>query len=379
MASGSTAGSVNQERGKPRSDPRRNSMGNWATRAPRPVLRGRRPADDSSGPRETEAYNRTSLAVDEADVLGGPLRVRLSEERQAEPRLPRLVSKRPGTADGVPNSPLWRGLDPVTSGERSRGSGYVSFVLHFLAITAVLWWSLTFHPHVVEQAATVTPLDFTLYAPPNPPLLKVAKPMHGGGGGGEHRIIEPSRGRPPRFARVQIQPPQIEQVVRPPIPVQPTIKVRLPMDNKLPSLGLTQSQQVAMESQGSGAASGFGIGIGGGLGAGRGAGAGPGSGGGFGGGIMTVGGGVSAPQVIYSVDPQLTQQARQANYQGTVAIQLVVDAEGRPEDIHVVRHLGMGLDQEAVEAVRQYRFRPATYEGHPVAVQMIIEVGFHLH
>jgi len=354
-------------------------MGNLATREPRPALRGRQSEDDSNGMRKVNAYNRTSLAAEEADVFDRTLYIRDGDKRQAEPRLQRLDSRRPGALDGVPSSPLWKGLDPVTFGERNRGSGYVSFILHFVAVTAVLWWSLTAHTRAVQVATTVTPLDLTLYAPPNPPLLKAAKPMHGGGGGGEHRIIEPSRGRPPRFARMQIQPPQIQQVVQPPIPAQPTIEAHLPMDNKLPTLGLTRSPQVALESQGSGAASGFGIGIGGGLGAGRGAGAGPGSGGGFGGGIMTVGGGVSAPQVIYSIDPQFTPQARQADYQGTVAIQLVVDAEGRPQDIHVVRHLGMGLDQKAVEAVRQYRFRPAMYEGHPVAVQMIIEVGFHLN
>jgi outer membrane biosynthesis protein TonB len=47
--------------------------------------------------------------------------------------------------------------------------------------------------------------------------------------------------------------------------------------------------------------------------------------------------------------------------------------------VHVIRHLGMGLDDKAIEAVRQYKFKPAMYEGHPVAVQLVIEVDFHLH
>jgi periplasmic protein TonB len=47
--------------------------------------------------------------------------------------------------------------------------------------------------------------------------------------------------------------------------------------------------------------------------------------------------------------------------------------------VRVVRHLGMGLDDEAIAAVRQYRFKPALYQGQPVAVQMVIEVDFHLH
>lgn len=351
-------------------------------RAPRPVLRGRTSAKDSGdGRREADSYNPTSLAIEEAHAFEGlPSVLDHGHTCIEEPLPPPLVISRRGAMHGVPSSALWKGLDPLAA-ERSSGSSYISFVIHVLAITAVLWWSLTAHNRVVQPVTTATKLDFTLYAPPplNPPLLKVAKPMHGGGGGGRHRLIDPNLGRRPKFSpRVQIQAPQIQQVVRPPIPVEPTIQANLPDNSKLPNLGMTQSPQVAMASQGAGSENGFGIGVGGGMGAGHGAGAGAGSGG-YGGGVMSVGGGVSAPEVIYSPDPQFTAQARQADYQGTVAIQLIVDAEGRPQDIHVVRHLGMGLDEKAVEAVRQYRFRPAMYEGHPVVVQMIIEVGFHLH
>jgi periplasmic protein TonB len=331
--------------------------------------------------READAYNRSSLAVDEAADYRESAPARRYAGELSEERLPSpwLISKRTVAMDGVPNSPLWRGLDPLAAG-RDRGSGYISFVIHSLAITAVLWWGITARNHIVQPAMTATPLDFTLSAPPtNPPLLKVAKPLRGGGGGGEHRVVDPNLGRQPKFSRVQMLPPQIQRVAQPPIPMQPTIQANLPMNNKLPDFGMTHSTQIAMASQGSGSESGFGAGFGGGLGQGHGGGAGAGSGGGYGGGVMSVGGGVSAPQVVYSVDPQFTPEARQADYQGTVAIQLIVDAEGRPQDIHVVRHLGMGLDQKAVEAVRQYKFRPAMYEGHPVAVQMIIEVGFHLH
>ena len=155
--------------------------------------------------------------------------------------------------------------------------------------------------------------------------------------------------------------------------------VKIPDSTKLPNLGMPDSPQIKLASQGSGSGSGFGQGMRGGLGAGRGVGAGPGSGGGFGGGIMSVGGGVSAPEVIHAVDPQFTDSARQAVYQGTVSIQLIIDSQGNPQDIHVIRHLGMGLDDKAIEAVRQYKFRPAMYQGHPVAVQMVINVDFHLH
>jgi TonB family protein len=112
---------------------------------------------------------------------------------------------------------------------------------------------------------------------------------------------------------------------------------------------------------------------------GRGVGSGPGSGGGYGGGLMSVGGGVSAPTLVSRVDPEFTEEARAANFEGNVAIQLVVDQQGNPQNIRVVRRAGMGLDEKAAEAVRQYRFHPATFQGHPVAVQIIIDVAFHLH
>ncbi|MGA7339181.1 MAG: energy transducer TonB [Terracidiphilus sp.] len=346
-------------------------MDNSDSRDPKLVLRDRQSAQSSGGSlSEAEFYNETSLAV-EYDGASSP--------RRSRP--PRLFTFNRGSMDGVPDSPIWRGLDPLAS-EWGRGSRFVSFILHFLVIAALLRWGMSAHYRIVQQAAAVTPLDFKLFDPPIRPIAPVPKPMRGGGGGGEHRLIEPSRGRLPKVVRIRqapVVPPQIVTVVHPQIPVEPSIQVRLPESHKLPNLGMPQAPQVTVASQGSGSGSGFGFGMGGGMGAGQGSGVGPGSGGGYGGGVMNVGGGVSAPQVLYSVDPQFTDQARQANYQGTVAIQLIVDAEGSPQDIQVVHHLGMGLDQKAEEAVRQYKFRPAMYRGHPVAVQMIIEVGFHLH
>ncbi|MGO9937629.1 MAG: energy transducer TonB [Terracidiphilus sp.] len=181
------------------------------------------------------------------------------------------------------------------------------------------------------------------------------------------------------MAKVQLLPPQLARLDRPKLAVEPTMQVQIPDSASPAHLGMPDSPQIVLASQGSGIGSGFGHGLGGGIGMGKGAGAGPGTGGGYGGGLMSVGGGVSAPQVIHSVQPEFTEQARQANYEGAVAIQLIVDSQGNPQDIRVTRHLGMGLDQRAIDAVRQYRFKPAMYQGHPVSVQMIIEVDFHLH
>jgi TonB family protein len=89
-----------------------------------------------------------------------------------------------------------------------------------------------------------------------------------------------------------------------------------------------------------------------------------------------IGGGVSAPILRYAPNPQFTDAARAARFQGIAIVGLVVDENGSPRDVHIVRSVGMGLDENAIEAVRQYRFTPAMYKGKPVAVEINIEVNF---
>jgi TonB family protein len=91
-----------------------------------------------------------------------------------------------------------------------------------------------------------------------------------------------------------------------------------------------------------------------------------------------IGGNVSAPMVIYQVDPEYTPEARNARFGGVVLVNLVVDQQGVPQNVHVLRSLGMGLDAKALEAVKQYRFRPAMEDGKPVPVQLNIEVNFQI-
>jgi len=254
----------------------------------------------------------------------------------------------------------------------------ISFAIHVVAITLVLLLAVKARIIVKLQPNTiVTPVDFRV--PITPITLPVAKAMGGGGGGGAQEVVEASKGHLPMVAKIQITPPQIIRINRPKLGIEPTEMVRIPDNNKLPNLGMAQSPQVAFASQGRGSGSGFGQGLGGGIGAGRGSGVGPGSGGGYGGGLMSVGGGVIAPVVIHSVEPEFTDDARRANYQGIVSIKLIVDSQGNPQDVRLASHLGMGLDEKAIEAVRQYKFRPATYQGHPVSVQIVIDVDFHLH
>jgi TonB family protein len=268
-------------------------------------------------------------------------------------------------------------IDSLTF-KRDQSSSVISFVIH--AVMIILLLSLALRAHTMITMAPdmiVTPVDFKPYIPPM--TLPVAKSMGGGGGGGAHEVVEANKGHLPTIAKIQITPPQLIRIERPKLEIAPSEPVKIPDDNNLPNLGVSQSPQVVLVSQGGGSGSGFGQGHGGGIGMGHGSGVGLGAAGGYGGGLMSVGGGVAAPEVIHSVEPEFTQDARQANFQGSVAIKLIVDSQGNPQDVRVTRHLGMGLDEKAVEAVKQYKFKPAMYQGHPVSVQIVMDVDFHLH
>jgi TonB family protein len=95
--------------------------------------------------------------------------------------------------------------------------------------------------------------------------------------------------------------------------------------------------------------------------------------------FYAVGHGVTAPKVTFAPDPPYSETARKNKYQGTCLLSLVVGADGQPHDIQVVRALGMGLDERAVSTVEQWKFQPGTKDGNPVAVNVVIEVAFHLY
>jgi TonB family protein len=331
-----------------------------------------RPFSSSLGSttRQAELYNSSSLAVDLLD----------HETEEVHPLyLVRAQRPMPPKVVAPVSVPTFGNLDTALA-ERSPRSRIVSAIFHTVVIGLVLWLGMRIHP-VIVAPTTMTHVDFKLFAPPPPPkILPVAAKAGGGGGGGDHTPIPPIKGKAPEVvAKVQMNAPQLVRLEHPKLAVEPTEQVKMPDNPKLANFGISNSPQIALASQGNGSGSGFGSGMGGGLGSGHGIGAGPGSGGGYGGGLMNVGGGVSAPAVIHSVEPEFSEQARAASLQGTVALQLIVDAEGNPQNIRVTRHLGMGLDEKAMEAVRQYKFRPAMYQGHPVAVQIVVDIDFHLH
>jgi periplasmic protein TonB len=233
------------------------------------------------------------------------------------------------------------------------------------------------HPKPVPKVQTVQ-MDIT----PFRPIAPKGAAMGGGGGGGARELVPAPKGRLPKFSETPITPPMLAVNEHPKLAVEPTIKmppnVVLP-NNNLPNLGDPRTSIVGPASNGTGSGAGLGSGDGGGIGSGSGAGYGPGEGGGYGGGLYHVGGGVSPPVLIYSVDAEFSDEARRAKYQGVSVVSLIVDAHGLPQRIRVVRKLGMGLDEKAVEAVRQYKFRPSTYQGKPVPVEITIEVNFHIY
>jgi len=133
-------------------------------------------------------------------------------------------------------------------------------------------------------------------------------------------------------------------------------------------------------SNGQGSGGGMGSGRGGGLGSGTGDGYGPGFGGNTGGGLYRLGGGDTPPVALNSVEAEFSDEARRAKYQGVCLISLIVDAQGNPQNPRVIRALGMGLDEKALEAVRKYKFKPAMKGGRtPVPVMITVEVNFRLY
>jgi TonB family protein len=88
--------------------------------------------------------------------------------------------------------------------------------------------------------------------------------------------------------------------------------------------------------------------------------------------------GVTPPQLVYKVEPEFSEEARKAKYQGVVVLTIQVDPSGNVRNIHVRQSLGLGLDEKAIEAVSHWRFRPAILDGKPVTTEAVVQVNFQL-
>ena len=278
------------------------------------------------------------------------------------------------TSKPVPVEELW-GL----TGGHEKQAGLTSMLIHggVVALIFTLGASPTVQKLVKEHVTLIAP-DIAPYQP----KMEVKKQtMGGGGGGGDRSPTPPSKGMLPKVAPRQFTPPSaVIQNEHPKLPMEPTIVA--PPDANLPQVSMNQYgdplAKLGLPSNGPGSGGGIGYGKGGGVGSGSGTGYGPGSGGGVGGGVYRIGGGVSAPQLLVKVEPEYSEEARKAKYQGTVVLYVVVDEKGNPRDLKVVRALGLGLDQKAIEAVQKWRFKPGQKDGKPVPVAAQIEVNFRL-
>jgi protein TonB len=266
-----------------------------------------------------------------------------------------------------------------------RSNGVVGSVIVHAVFVGLILGVATIGHQVVQQ---VKPRETVVLIAPSPEsytLPTSKKEVSGGGGGGDHDQLQAPKGRLPKPALQQITPPQIVmRNEKPKLTAEPTVVVPPQVhvaENRMLNLGNPAAAPLptAPPSNGTGSGGGIGTGSGGGVGVGHGPGVGPGSGGGIGGGVYKVGGGISAPQAVTTPDPEYTEEARRAKTQGTCILWLIVDADGRPRDVRVVRGLGFGLDAKAIEAVKQWRFEPAKKDGKPVNVQISVEVGFRLY
>jgi|SRR3954447_3097368 periplasmic protein TonB len=286
-------------------------------------------------------------------------------------KLPPLVL----TSKPVPVKDIWGFYDYKKSGAT------LSMIGHIIVISAILIGTYYLGKKVVEKPRE----NVVLLAPSlDIPVMKPAPTQSGGGGGGGDRDkFQAPKGNIPKPAMEQITPPAI--VVRndhPKLAVQPTVVMppEVKMAMNAPNLGNpTAAMPSGPPSNGTGAGGGIGSGSGGGIGVGSGPGVGEGRGGGIGGGVFRVGGGVSAPKVTYQPDPEYSEEARKAKYQGVCVLSLIVGPDGKPREVKVARSLGLGLDEKAIEAVNQWKFEPAQKDGKPVAVAINVEVTFRLY
>ena len=271
------------------------------------------------------------------------------------------------------------------------------------ATTLPLIMSTSLHGIAVAAVLFVASLGFAVADERTDPL-KDPEPMRlvflvspgpgGGGGGGGLKMKTP----PPKAERKGVQkisspiparqlPPPMRPEPKPPEPPKPLEAKQLPpVMAPLPTKpaetqdkeGLLAKTPVTPPSQGPGTGGGVGSGQGTGLGQGDGTGVGEGSGGGYGGGPFRPGSGVEPPRLLREVRADYTDEARRANIEGEVELEIVVRRDGTVGDVRIIRGLRGGLNERAVNAVRQWRFAPGRMKGTPVDVVVQVGVEFRL-
>jgi periplasmic protein TonB len=266
--------------------------------------------------------------------------------------------------------------------------------------------STSIHVAVGLLAAVVAGLGYVRADEHTEPINLTQEPLRlvylalpgpgGGGGGGGLRMPSPPpkaerKGERPLSSPLPARrvPPPIEPRPKPPEPPPEPLDAKnlppvmapvatAPADQRDREGVMEQAPKEAPDSQGPGSASGVGSGRGTGVGEGDGPGLGPGEGGGTGGGPYRPGSGVDPPRLLREVRADYTDEARRAGITGEVLLEIVVRRDGSVGDVRVLRGLNVGLDQRAIQAVRQWRFSPARLKGTPVDVVVEVSVEFRL-
>lgn len=240
-----------------------------------------------------------------------------------------------------------------------------SLATHTLALGFVIWlFHVTLQPKIMPEISS-KPIELTDYA------FKVGKGGQSGGGGGEASKLKASKGTPPKAAKEQFTPPVVIQQQKSKLMTAPTVvaDARIPQSVQMGD----PLSKLMIASSGTGVTGGIGSGDGGGVGSGHG---GPGVGPGY---FRAGVDGVTSPRAIYTPEPEFSEEARKAKYQGAVMINAVIGADGRVHSPRIVRSLGMGLDEKAMEIVKVWKFDPGTKDGKPVPVEISLEVDFNIY
>jgi TonB family protein len=313
-------------------------------------------------------------------------------------RAVRLLKGQP--SGPIPERQLFR---PLRFSQRRRGGPLtVSGLLHATAFGLMVLTTIGATNRIANDTMPA--------AVPRLVFLMKPGPGGGGGGGGLRRPDPPQRALlkgssalkspvpvervvrkpdpPPPQPPKPVPPVETKPIERPaeppppvakPDPVPPVVApvVSSPADTRN-QIGALPTTAPPSASQGSGNGGGAGTGSGTGIGEGHGAGIGDGSGAGTGGGPYRGGSGITPPQIVREVKPDYTEEARRRSVAGDVVLEIVVRSDGRVGDVKLLRGLGLGLDQKAIEAVRQWRFSPARRLGTPVDVIVEVAVEFRL-
>jgi TonB family protein len=336
-----------------------------------------------------------ATGVPEADVIAALGGVRRSVGHSDAVRLGRQLARATGIRGGQDaviatgavgrTGSLFALFSDAAPSRRSTGVPLaVSSTLHAGLIAFAVFATFNLSSRAASLSADDRPADPMR-------LVFIATPGPGGGGGGGGLL---QKAPPPKALRegrraissplpVRREPKPIEPAPAPPEPKPEPLKaeplptlvapiIAAPADTRN-RVGVLEQTPVENDSHGPGKGGGAGTGAGTGLGAGDGGGVGPGSGGGTGGGPYRPGSGIEPPRLLREVKADYTEDARQRSISGAVVLEIVVRRDGSVGDIKILQGLAGGLNDRAVQAVRQWRFSPAHRQG--AAVDVIVEVA----